>query len=688
MQLNPQQQIIVDHPVIESALVMAGAGSGKTTVIAQRGLAIIQQLEVGQHLQMLTFSNKAAKEMKERVKRVGGQSALELIRFDTFHSYGLKLVKADPEGYGLNEGFSLINDTDCKRTLRLLAKEAGLPKKLEGNDKKRLNPVSWFGTWSLARQAGFDVNNLNKNKAELCSRLSKAHQLEGSELEMAWKTLTGYELQKKQASAVDFDDLLYMPLLRVARDEAYKQRVREGLGYVVIDEAQDTNRIQYELVRYVAQGHCGVTCVGDDDQSIYGWRGAEISNMRRFVTHFKAAELRLEENYRSTQSIVACAGELIKHNQERLAKSPFSKGEVGEKPSVNMASNHYAMADAIAQNIAEGMAAGKKASEYAILYRTNRMAMLIEQSMRRYKIPYHVVGGMSLFDRSEVVAVTSALRLATNPSDIYALKSIQPYIDGFGEASCYALCDWLSDEPGASLANIPDAIPNITARGLSAFKNFFEDLRGEVMFSNDSTSFVKWVVEGPMAVLEREKDDQIRERKAQHLEALGRDIGLELEERLALEPDLTWRSVMQEVALRDARQSEAEQGQVTLSTIHRSKGLEWDEVFIAGFSEGLMPLDSRTELTEDDAACGHLEEERRLAYVGLTRARNACHLHHADTYGFPGAPEDKTYEPSRFIEEMGLCAPDMGQSNAFEEADDFNFDDFEREFLGLAGGMR
>lgn len=685
MQLNPQQQEIVDHPVTESALVMAGAGSGKTTVIAQRGLAIIQQLEVGQHLQMLTFSNKAAKEMKERVRRVGGPSPLELIRFDTFHSYGLKLVKADPEGYGLNEGFSLLNDTDCKRTLRLLAKEYGLPKKLEGSEKKRLNPVSWFGTWSLARQAGFDVNNPS-NKAELCSRLEKAHQLEGAELEMAWKTLRGYELQKKQASAVDFDDLLYMPLLRVARDEAYKNRVREGLGYVVIDEAQDTNRIQYELVRYVAQGHCGVTCVGDDDQSIYGWRGAEISNMRRFVTHFKAAELRLEENYRSTQSIVSCAGELIKHNQERLAKSPFSNGDVGEKPSVGIAANHNEMANTIAQNIAEGMAAGKKASEYAILYRTNRMAMLIEKSMRRYKIPYHVVGGMSLFERSEVVAVTSALRLATNPSDIYALKSIQPYIDGFGEASCYALCDWLGDELGTSLANIPDEIPNRPARGLSAFRGFFEDLRAEVMFSGDATSFVKWVVEGPMAVLEREKDDQIRERKAQHLEALARDIGLELQERLALEPDLTWQGVMQEVALRDARQSEAEQGQVTLSTIHRSKGLEWDEVFIAGFSEGLMPLDSRTELTEEDAACGHLEEERRLGYVALTRARTACYLHHADTYGFPGAPEDKTYEPSRFIEEMGLSVTSMSQSNASED-DDFNFEDFGREFLGLAGRM-
>lgn len=686
MQLNSQQQIIVDHPITESALVMAGAGSGKTTVIAQRGLEIIKELEIGQHLQMLTFSNKAAKEMKERVTRLGGKGSLDLIRFDTFHSYGLKLIKADPSGYGLNEGFSLLNDNDCKRSLRLLAKELGLPKKIEGSDRKRLNPVSWFSTWSLARQAGFDVTN-PRNKAELCSRLVKAHQLQGGEVELAWGTLSKYEEQKRQANAVDFDDLLYRPLLRVAKDQEYREKTRIGLGYVVIDEAQDTNRIQYELVRYIAQGHCGVTCVGDDDQSIYGWRGAEIGNLKRFVTHFQAAELRLEQNYRSTQAIVESAGDLIRHNQDRLEKSPFSTGDVGEKPGLLLSKDHYSMADQIASSIAQGLADGKPAKEFAVLYRTNRMAMLLEQSMRRYKVPYHVVGGMSLFDRSEVVAVTSALRLASNPTDVYALKSIQPYIDGFGEASCYALCDWLNDELGASLVNVPEQVPNLPQRGLSAFKNLYEDLRSEVVFCESATAFVSWIIEGPMAVLEREKDDQIRERKAQHLAALGHDIELELAERRAQEPDLTWRGLMLEVALRDARQSEAAQGQVTLSTVHRAKGLEWDEVYVAGFSEGLMPLDSRTELAEDDAACGHMEEERRLAYVALTRARQACYLHHSDAYAFPGSREDRVYEPSRFIEEMGLELYRPTVTDQLDEAGDFNFDDFQREFFGLARGM-
>ncbi|MDH0959043.1 ATP-dependent helicase [Pseudomonas chengduensis] len=680
MKLNPQQNLIVEHPVTESALVLASAGSGKTTVIARRALVIAGQLNTDQHLQMLTFSNKAAKEMKERVERVGGSGSLHNIRFDTFHSFGLKLLKDDPEGYGLAGDFSLLSDNDCKRSLRALAREYGLPKKIESSDKKKMNPVAWFGTWSLARQAGYDVTNA-KNKDAISEQLTAAHDLNPDQLRLAWNTLISYEAQKRQSNSVDFDDLLYLPLIRVAREEEYRGRVRAGLAYVLIDEAQDTNRIQYELVRYIANGHCGVTAVGDDDQSIYGWRGAQVTNLRRFVAHFGAQELRLEENYRSTQAIVNCAARLIRHNQERLEKSPFSRGDVGEEPSVILTNNHYEMADSIAQRISDGLSSGRPASEFAVLYRTNRMALLIEQSMRRYRVPYHVVGGMSLFDRSEVVATISALRLAVNPNDTYALKSVQPYIDGFGEASCYAISDWLNDTPGASLVDIPDQLPNLSARGLSAFNNFYEDLRAEVLFSDDAKSFVKWVVEGPMAVLEREKDDQIRDKKAQHLEALVRDIEIELGDRLQAEPKLTWRGIMQEVALRDARQSEAGTEQVTLSTVHRSKGLEWQEVFIAGFSEGLMPLDSRTELSDDDADCGHVEEERRLAFVSITRAKKFCHLYHADRYAFPGSSDDKVYEPSRFLEEIGYS---LNQSAVEEQTEDFDFDKFKNEFLGIS----
>ena len=664
MQLNPQQQAAVDAPHDQSILVIAGAGSGKTTVIALRAINVARALPVGKHLQMLTFSNKAAKEMKERVTHAGNRSDLDLIRFDTFHSFGIKLLKDDPEGYGLKEGFSLLNESDVKRSLRQLAKAHGLPdgKSLAAEDRKRLNPVNWHGTWSLARQAGYDVRNAN-NAPKLRELVKDAHGLSADELEVAWKTLSGYEHQKQQGNAVDFDDLLYLPLLRVARDADYRTKVQSSIGYVVVDESQDTNRIQYELIKHLALGHVGVTCVGDDDQSIYGWRGAEVTNLRRFVANFGAVEMRLEQNYRSTKAIVNAAGALIQNNESRLIKSPFSMGDAGDLPVLHEDSNSFDMADRIASKIAGDISRGESPSQYAVLYRTNRMAMLIEQSLRRFKVPYHVVGGMSLFDRSEVVAVTSAMRLASNPADIFALKSLQPYVDQFGAASCYGVCDWLENEFDVDLTMLPESIPSVTPKALKALRVFVEDLRAEALMCDSAEDFVRWVIDGPMAVLEREKDDVIRERKAQYLEVLASDIDAEQAERKSTEPAISWRDVMLEVALRDARQSEAAAGQVTLSTVHRSKGLEWPFVFVAGFSEGLMPLDARTELADDDAACGHIEEERRLGYVAITRAKKQCWLLHADHYAFPGGNSDKVFEPSRFVTEIGDCLS-VGRANA------------------------
>ena len=686
MRLNPQQQEIVEFPLDTAALVMAGAGSGKTTVIAHRALRLSEQLPGETVLQMLTFSNKAANEMKERVKRIGIRSSgIDRIRFDTFHSFGIKLLKADPQGYGLPEGFSLLNETDTKRSIRFHAKAAGLPRDIEPEDRRRLDPMAWYGTWSLCRQAGYDVTN-PENETTLRERLIKAHALERDEVEIAWLTLTGYQAEKNASGSVDFDDLLYLPLLRLARDEAYRSDIQGGIGYVVVDEAQDTNRIQYELIRRLAMGHCGVTCVGDDDQSIYGWRGAEVTNLRRFRSQFAAHELRLEQNYRSTQSIVQTASSLIQHNDNRLGKSPFSEGDIGTAPTLSQFRSSYDMADGLATLLAARIADGVPPSELAVLYRTNRMAMLLEQSLRRRNVPYHVVGGMSLFDRSEVMAVTCALRLGRNPRDVFALKAITPFIAGFGQASVYAVAEWIEENPDESLRTLPESLPGISAARLDSLRGFYEDLIMEAMSSDSPAEFIQWVIDGPMGVLEREKDEQLRERRAQHLASLGSDISDELEERSLVEPDLTWRDVMIEVALRDARQSQAEGGQVTLSTVHRSKGLEWDEVVIAGASEGLMPLDSRDEVSEEDAGFSHLEEERRLAYVALTRAKQKCHFFHSAAYAFPGAADtNRTFEPSRFLTEMGLdTALSLSSSDAIDLDEGFNPEAFKRAFSGLS----
>lgn len=652
MRLNPQQSEIVDFPLNASTLVIAGAGSGKTTVIAHRVLKLAGQLPEGLNVQMLTFSNKAAKEMKERVKRVNGVIH-PAIRFDTYHSFGMKLIKSDPEGFGLTPEFSLLSDTDVKRAIRALAQEAGLPKRVDKEDKQRLNPMNWLNTWSLKRQAGYDVRNEAKNKAALTQALQETHKLSDGETEMAWATLTGFERLKQSTNCLDFDDLIFLPLLRVARDPAFVEGVRAEIGSLTVDESQDSNRIQYEIVKRIALGHCAVTMVGDDDQSIYGWRGANVRNLQLFLRDFGARDLRLEQNYRSTQRIVNTANQLIEFNESRMPKTPFSEGKEGTDPYLSEYASSWDMVQDIAVGIKRRIADGIAPSEIAVLYRTNRMAMLIEPALRKLGIPYHVVGGMSLFDRAEVVAITNAIRLARNPRDSHALKALTPYIDKFGESSSYAVCDWLERTPAASVYELPSHLDDVPKSRIAALRTFVEELQGEALMSHTAPSFVKWAVEGPMALLEREKDDQLREKRAQHIQLLAENIESELKERASAGEALTWRDIAVEIALRDAGQNEGDQGQVTLSTLHRSKGLEWPEVMLVGMSEGLMPLDARSTVSEEDAGYCHMEEERRLAYVGITRGMHNVEFFHSERYAFPGSEDDKQYEPSRFLTEMG-----------------------------------
>lgn len=656
MQLNEQQALVVGHPYDRSALVIAGAGSGKTTVIVKRTVDIVAQLSPNLSVQMLTFSNKAAKEMITRLKKLGCDD-LDRVLCDTYHSWGIKRLKDDPEGFGLNEGFTLLSDTDTKRSVRALARNHGLPKDITQEDRRRLNPLAWLSTWSLARQAGYDVSNPDNYEA-LTQKLAAAHDLDGDEIEMAWQTLSGYEREKRSANSVDFDDLLYLPLLRLARDGNYASTINSTIGHVVIDEVQDTNRIQYEIVRRWVGGKCPVTAVGDDDQSIYGWRGAEVSNLRRFVKHFGADQLKLEQNYRSTQSIVNSSTQLIRNNQDRLDKTPFSIAATGSPLVYECCSNSRDMSELISREVIDQLDAGARPAEIAILYRTNRMAMLIEQSLRRHDIPYHVVGGMSLFDRAEVVAVTSALRLAYNPRDVYALKNLTPYIDGVGPGSGYLVQEWLEEDESRKLSILPEELPGLSKARRDALNSFVAELTFEAAASSTAAEFIDWAVHGPMKLLEREKDDQLRERRAEFLKAMSEDITQELAERRGSDSSARWQDVLLDAALREARQSEGERGQITLSTIHRAKGLEWDHVLLAGMSEGLMPLSKRNDLDDDEAGFSHVEEERRLAFVGVTRARQTLKAYHADQYFFPGSKAEDDHMPSRFADELGMSVVD------------------------------
>lgn len=658
MKHNEQQMAIIRHPYDQSLAGYAGPGSGKTAVIVQRTVDIARQLPATSYVQMLTFSNKAGKEMLDRLRRLGDLEAVAKVRCDTYHTWGLKRLKDDPEGYGLQPGFTLLSEGDTARSIRALARKNGLAKDLDEDSRRRLNPKLWLQTWSLARQAGFDVSN-QANRQVLCERLAVAHGLEGDELELAWATLNSFEITKRQANSVDFDDLLFLPLVRLARDPSYQELVSRDVGHVVVDEFQDTNRIQYEIIRRWVLGRCSVTMVGDDDQSIYGWRGAEVSNMRRFQAHFQAAELRLEQNYRSTKAIVNAATGLIRNNSDRQEKTPFSKGEVGEGLSLHCYADSMQMSSAICTEIQRLIESGSKAHEVAVLYRTNRMAMLIESDLRRRGVPYHVVGGTSLFDRSEVVAVSAAIRLASNPRDVYALQNLIPYMDGVGPDSGYRIQEWLEADEQRSTHCMPADIDGLAPKRREAVSQFVAELVFEAGASATPSEFVQWVIDGPMRLLERESDDETRRRKDSFLRVLGTDIEAELAERKQSDPRARWQDVLLDAALRESRQSEAAESQVTLITVHRSKGLEFDHVIIAGMSEGLMPLEPRN-MVEDDQGQHQLHhaEERRLAFVAVTRARKTCTSFHADEYRFPGSKQENLFSPSSFARELGCSVVD------------------------------
>lgn len=314
------------------------------------------------------------------------------------------------------------------------------------------------------------------------------------------------------------------------------------------------------------------------------------------------------------------------------------------------------------------------------------MAIVMESTLRRMGVPYHVVGGMSLFDRAEVVAVTSALRLGVNPRDIYALKNVAQYIDGIGPGSVYVIQEWLEGDESRSLMELATgkaSIEGLSERRTESFRAFYRQLFSRVASTDGVADFIKWVVDGPMRLLERETNDELRQRRKQFLEVMVDDVASEVKSRQAQDPQANWQEVLLDAALRDAQQSEVPGGQVTLSTMHRAKGLEWDHVFIAGVSDGLMPLAPRSDVDENDAGFNHLEEERRLAFVGVTRARKTCTAMHADRYFFPGQMEDKEYEVSPFASELGAQLSDFRRSTSNHDSGFDDFDEFEEADVEL-----
>ncbi len=604
--LNPEQREAVAH-VSGPLLVLAGAGSGKTRVLTTRIAVLMDEHGVPpERIFAVTFTNKAAAEMKHRIATLLSRDPTGLW-IGTFHSLSARLLRREAERLGFSRQFTIFDEDDRLALIRRLLEERNIPAKLFppravqaiiSSAKNRMMSADELGA-----TAGFD--RLTQIAAELMDPLAAA---------------------LKRQNAMDFDDLMLHPLTLFQEHPDRLAWWRERFGFVMVDEFQDTNKAQYELVRYLG-GHGNVFAVGDDDQSIYGWRGAEVKNMLDFQRDFAAVRVvRLEENYRSTQVILDAANAAISRNTGRLGKTLRTRRAGGESVTVVAAADERDEAEYIARELAKRSSAGEWALEdMAVLYRTNAQSRAMEESFRRAGVAYRVVGAISFYERREVKDLLGYLRLIANPSDDEAfLRAIAVPRRGIGEASLeifrIAASGW-----GKTLletARIADRVtglrPNVR-EGLQRFAGLIDDFRAK-----SATAAPVLILEALIgaidyeAVLQAEGQEGLdRWENVRELVAAAAEWSEVVTEDDASTP--LERYLTEAALLSAVDKSDGDDG-VTLMTLHTAKGLEWPVVVLAGLEDGLFPLGRAMETQAG------LEEERRLFYVGLTRAKDKLYL--------------------------------------------------------------
>ena len=683
--LTPQQEKIANH-IGGPLIVLAGAGSGKTATLVERVGRLIDQGVSPRSILMLTFSRKAAKEIKNRLEARFGFDGEDVV-VDTFHGFGFRFMRDYKDMFGLAEdqNWAIMTENEQRRMLNEIGKPLADKANADAKDL-RAELKKGFSLWSLMKQSGICPKNVSDALIQLekvrASQNGNTPNHEKVSLmdRLVAETLVQYEADKRAGGYLDFDDLILLPAKALMKYPDMAQGISINHGAIMVDESQDTNLVQYSIVKSIGIHHKEVVLVGDDDQSIYGWRGARVANLRRFIDDFKAPVARLEQNFRSHSKIVDSASQLIKNNRARLPKKPFSKNTNGNLPTVHTAERDRDMADMIVNRIQELNAQGTPLNDIAILYRTNRMTTILEPALKRAGVPYSVVGGMSFYERSEIQAVMACGRVAHKFDDWQALKSLQPYIDGLGKKGLADTIDRLKDNGVNLVALAVHDAPQQFGKGAIILQTFMVHLIDAVYGESDKLSqvdqarkMIQWVKDGPMKLLDREKDDVARVKRSDNLDQLAHEIR-------EADPE-SWVDYLMEGPISDFVSEKTDQDCVTLSTIHRSKGLEWPNVFLAGMSDGLMPLDSQrmngkpqsqkaggTETDADDDG-GKPEEERRLAYVGATRAAENLEIYHADLYHFPGS-EPVVVDPSPFIREMGLTITPRPQvSNRHDQSE-------------------
>lgn len=627
--LNDRQCEAVKHTE-GPLLITAGAGSGKTKVLTCR-IAHLLELGVAPYrILAITFTNKAAKEMKERVTNLVGAQA-DSIWLSTFHSFCAKLLRFEVDGFhGYTRNFTIYDSSDQLVLVKDCLKKLNL-------DDKQFTPRSVLGTISSAKNVLMDAKAFAAKASDFYEqKVADVYAL--------------YQEKLRENNAVDFDDLLFLAVRLLQENEEVREKYQSRFQYILVDEYQDTNHAQYVLTKILAARWRNICVVGDADQSIYAWRGADIRNIIDFTRDYPdAASIKLEQNYRSTKTILHAANAVIDNNESRPKKTLWTENPTGNKIIHYQAQTEHDEADYIAGVIYNRHEISHEPyGDMAILFRTNAQSRVLEEKLMRYAIPYTMVGGTKFYDRKEIKDVLAYLRLLYNPEDSLSLTRIinvpkrnigattMEHVAAYAEAQGISLFEALSST---------DEIP-VTKRAKASLENFaamifdlLNDIEGKDVLSLIET-VIKQTGYGDMLDKEAEHDPQGESRK----ENVGEFLSV-AKDYMDSNPEGNLQDFLENVALvSDVDDFESSDSKVTLMTLHAAKGLEFPVVFLTGLDEGLFPH-SRTLM---DPA--QVEEERRLAYVGITRTERQLYVTNAVTRTMYG--RISAYMPSRFLAEI------------------------------------
>ena len=671
--LNDAQRAAVEY-IDGPSLVIAGAGSGKTRVLTYKIAYLLSQGMKPWSIMALTFTNKAAREMKERIGKLVGDDLAQHLYMGTFHSIFSRILRAEAEHIGFNNNFTIYDESDSRSLLKAIIKEMGL-------DDKAYKPAAVHARISMAKNNLVTAEAYDSDPAIL-------EQNKRAKMPVIGKIYVAYVQRCRQANAMDFDDLLMLTFQLFRDHEEIRQKYAGRFDYILVDEYQDTNHVQMSIVMQLCKEKLRVCAVGDDSQSIYSFRGANIDNILNYQKQLPGTQLfKLEQNYRSTQTIVEAANSLIHHNRNQIQKEVFSKNDKGEKIQYKPAYSDKEEALIVAKNIQRIKRQDDCGyDQFAILYRTNAQSRSFEEEFRKQGIPYRIYGGLSFYQRKEIKDIIAYFRLVANPDDEEAFKRIINYpARGIGATTVTKIADCAHQ----NRVSFWEVIGNVEHYGLNVNKGTqtkLENFRLLISSFIDRSHTLDVYELGDAIIREsrisedimsgKNADDLARQENLEEfLSGMQTFVAGRQEEGRMDEAYLT--DYLQDVALLTDADSEGEKDEprVSLMTIHAAKGLEFATVFVVGLEENIFPSPLAAVSVRE------LEEERRLLYVAITRAEKHCILTNAKNRFRYGKMEFDN--PSRFIDEIDASLIEGG-----EEAPESSFGGGRNSYGGYGSSSR